>query len=235
MLFESLLDSVRAAPKPSCFSDSSFGEYKAYSFPPFSSTGAYSRRKELSLATLVRRLFSRLVRRFSILVRRLSEGEEGTCWGRCMSRLERLDCRRRGGGGGGAMELPVLSLETIRWEWRFDAIEEVRRMSATGEGDSEPSKVLRREDVALCPGVVVRIEPERCGSSVVDEFALEVLMSVSLAPCLERGGGGGDFATDEGSLMLGAEVVKELSTECWEEMVREELLRDLFPAVDVRS
>jgi hypothetical protein len=35
--------------------------------------------------------------------------------------------------------------------------------------------------------------------------------------------------------MLGAEVVKEVSTECWEEMVREELLRDLFPAVDVRS
>jgi hypothetical protein len=117
---------------------------------------------------------------------------------------------------------------------RFDAIEEVRRMSVGGVGDSE-SKVLRREDAASCPGVVVRIEPERCGRSVFEELALEVLMSDNLAPCLERGGGGGDFAADDGSLLLGAEVGKELSTECCEEIVKEELLRDLFPAVDVRS
>jgi hypothetical protein len=107
-------------------------------------------------------------------------------------------------------------------------------MSVGGVGDSE-SKVLRREDATSCPGVVVRIEPERCGRSVFEELALEVLMSDNLAPCLERGGGGGDFAADDGSLLLGAEVGKELSTECCEEIVKEELLRDLFPAVDVRS
>jgi hypothetical protein len=128
--------------------------------------------------------------------------------------------------------LAVLSLETTRWVGRLDAIDEVRRRSIAGAGDSE-SRVLRRES---CPGVVVRTEPERCGSSVLEEFALEVLMSDSLAPCLERGGGGGDFAMEDGSLLLwAAEIGKEFSTECCEDMVREELLRDLFPAVDVRS
>jgi hypothetical protein len=100
--------------------------------------------------------------------------------------------------------LPVLSLETTRWEGRLDAMDEVRRRSAAGDGDSE-SRVLRRESY---PGVVVRIEPERCGSSVLEEFASEVLMSDSLAPCLERGGGGGDFAIDCGSLLLGAGLDK---------------------------
>jgi hypothetical protein len=60
-------------------------------------------------------------------------------------------------------------------------------------------------------------------------------MSVNRAPCLERGGGGGDFATDNESLFLGGKLGIETSTDCCEDMVREELLRDLFPAVDVRS
>lgn len=110
-------------------------------------------------------------------------------------------------------------------------MDEVRRMSAAGEEDSD-SRVLRRES---CPGVVVRIEAERWGSSVLEEFALEVLMSVNRAPRLERGGGGGDFATDNGSLLLGAGLGTVASTECCEDMVKDELLLDLFPAVDVRS
>lgn len=112
---ESLLVSVEGAPADAnVFSLSSFGEYNAYSVPVLSSTGAYSRLSELSLATLVLRLLSRLVRLYSMLVRRLSAGddEKGT-FGRCWSRLDRLDCRRRGGGGGGG-KLPVLSPETAR-------------------------------------------------------------------------------------------------------------------------
>lgn len=80
MLLESLLPSPSFPPamfssRPSFFSLSSIGEYKAYSFPPFSSAGAYSLLNELSLATLVR-LCSVLVRRYSVLVRRLSVGDE---------------------------------------------------------------------------------------------------------------------------------------------------------------
>lgn len=71
---------------------------------------------------------------------------------------------------------------------------------------------------------------------MLEEFAL-VLISVRRAPWRERGGGGGDFAVamDEGSLVLGAGLGREGSMECWEDMVREELLRDLLPVVDERS
>jgi hypothetical protein len=146
-------------------------------------------------------------------VRRLSVGDDGM-FGRCRSRLERLDWRRRGGGGGGGIALPVLSLETMRWELRFD--DDVRRPSPTGDPGSE-SMVLRRDDSAVDIELPVRTDVERWGSSVLDELALDVLMSVNLAPCRDRGGGGGDFATDRDSLMLGAglgRLGRETSTEC---------------------
>jgi hypothetical protein len=83
----------------------------------------------------------------------------------------------------------MLSPETVR----LDATDELRWRSE-GSGSS----ILRREDCA------VRVEVERCGRSVLGEFAPDVLLSVSLAPCLERGGGGGDFAADKESLLLWA-------------------------------
>lgn len=49
---------------------------------------------------------------------------------------------------------------------------------------------------------------------MLDELALEVLMSANLAPCLERGGGGGDFAIASGSLLLGAGLGRDCSIEC---------------------
>jgi len=70
---------------------------------------------------------------------------------------------------------------------------------------------------------------------VLEEFALDVPMSVNFAPCLDRGGGGGDFATDKGSLLLGTGLASVASAECCEDRVRLELLRDLFSIVDVRS
>lgn len=173
------------------------------------------------------------MRRYSVLVRRLSVGElaEGMC-GRCWSRLDRL--RRRGGGGGGGMELFVLSLETVRWLGRVEDMDEVRWRSPVGEAGSE-SSVLRREEVGPWLDAAVRTEAERWGNSVLEELALEVLMSANLAPCLERGGGGGDFAVDNGSLLLGAGLGRGGSIDCCEDMVRDELLRDLLPAVDERS
>jgi hypothetical protein len=111
------------------------------------------------------------------------------------------------------MALPVLSFETTRWEVRFDEIDEVRRVSPIGDAGSE-SRVLRRDDIAPCNEFPVRTDAERWGSSVLDELALDVLMSVNLAPCRERGGGGGDFAMDNGSLLFGAGLGKEGSIEC---------------------
>lgn len=70
---------------------------------------------------------------------------------------------------------------------------------------------------------------------MLDESALDVLMSANLAPCLERGGGGGDFATDKGSFLLGTGLAGAASTECCEDSVRLELLRDLLSAEEVRS
>lgn len=78
ILLESFLVSSAAGCAPRMFSASSLGEYSAYSFAGnFSSTGAYSCLRELSLAALVRLLLSLLVRLFSMLVRRLSVGDEG--------------------------------------------------------------------------------------------------------------------------------------------------------------
>jgi hypothetical protein len=133
------------------------------------------------------------------------------------------------------LRLLVLSFETVRWGLRLDAIDEVRRRSVDDDAGSD-SNVLRRDDVGPREGVAVLVEFERCGSSVLDELALDVLISVSLAPCLDRGGGGGDFATDKGSLLLGAGFGGDTaSTDCCEEMVKEELLRDRLPVVDDRS
>ena len=64
---------------------------------------------------------------------------------------------------------------------RFDEIEEVRSRPGVGEEGSE-SKVLRRDKLAPCADVAVLTEFERWGSSVLEEFALDVLMSVNLAP-----------------------------------------------------
>jgi hypothetical protein len=99
------------------------------------------------------------------------------------------------------MLLPLLSFETTRGVLRVDEMEEVRRILAAGDAGSE-SKVFRRDVVASSAEPAVRTELERCGSSVLEEFALDEPMSVNLAPCRERGGGGGDFATNSGSLLL---------------------------------
>lgn len=120
--------------------------------------------------------------------------------------------------------MPVLSLETMR----EDEMDDVRRM---GDAGSE-SSVLRLEDEMPC---VERIDAVRWGSSVLEELALDVLVSFKRAPCLERGGGGGDFETDKGSLVVGVGLRSGASIECWDVMVREELLRDRFAVVEERS
>jgi hypothetical protein len=172
-----------------------------------------------------------LVLRISALVRRDSAGEEGTI-GRCWSKLDRPDCRLLGGGGGGGIVwLLALSLDTMRL-LRFDEMDEVRRMSIGEAGSDSASIVLRRlEDGPL------RVEFERWGSSLLEELGLDVGRSVKRAPWRERGGGGGDFtfAMDEVSLVLGVGLSNGGSTECWDEIVRLELLRDLFPVVEDRS
>jgi hypothetical protein len=121
--------------------------------------------------------------------------------------------------------LPMLSLETMR----VDEIDDVRR---AGDAGSESSVLRLEDDTTPC---VERVDAVRWGSSVLDELALDVLLSLSRAPCLERGGGGGDFATDKGSLALGVGLRRGASMECWDVMVREELLRDRFPVVEERS
>lgn len=56
------------------------------------------------------------------------------------------------------------------------------------------SRVLRREEGPREEEVVVvRMEVERLGSSVDEEFALEEVMSERRAPWREGGGGGGDL------------------------------------------
>jgi hypothetical protein len=110
------------------------------------------------------------------------------------------------------MLLPLLSFETTREALRVDDMEEVRCISAAGEAGSE-SKVLRRDVVALGVEPAAWTEFERCGSSVLEEFVLDELTSVNLAPCRERGGGGGDFVTDSASLLLKLGLWSATSTE----------------------
>jgi hypothetical protein len=114
-----------------------------------------------------------------------------------------------------------------------DDMDDVRFTPRTGDDGSEVS-MPPREDLWPDAEDPACKEPERCGSSVLEELALEVLMLASRAPCRERGGGGGDFATDIGSLLLDTGLAR-VSMVCCDDMVREELLRDLFPPVEVRS
>lgn len=242
MLLESFLVSVPALASVS--SASSRGEYSAYSLALLSSTGAYSCRRECSLAPLARLLLSRLVRRRSVLVRlcsvlvlRLSVGDDDGMNGRWWSRLERPEPGlRRGGGGGGGIPLP-LSLDARRILLRFDAVEAVRDMGASGS----PSSVLLREDGPR-DEPVVRTEVVRWGSSVEDELTLDEPMSDRRAPCLEGGGGGGGafelgvvvalLATSPG---VGVTPTGGTSRDCCEDNVNDELLLDLVSADDCRS
>jgi len=120
--------------------------------------------------------------------------------------------------------LLVLSPETVRWP---DATDELRWI----EDEESWSVALRRKGA----GAGARVDVPRCGSSAVDEFALELVMLVSFAPCLERGGGGGDFSVAKGSLVLGAGLGGVASTECCEPRVNDELLRALVEVIVVRN
>lgn len=76
-----------------------------------------------------------------------------------------------------------------------------------------------------------------CESSVVEEFALDVLMVDKECPWRREGGGGGGAFWAVAGCEVGSwlELIGGGSIECCDDMVREELLRDLFPAVEVRS
>jgi hypothetical protein len=162
---------------------------------------------------------------YSVLVRRLSVGEEEGMYGRCWSRLSLL---RLGGGGGGGIWLPVLPPETLR----FEDMELVRFTPGAGDDGFSESMVLRRDEGGSGIDRAVRTELDRCGSSVLEELALGLLRCANRAPWREGGGGGGDFAPEIGSWLCGIGLVRA-STECWEFIVRLELLRDLFPVVVV--
>lgn len=74
--------------------------------------------------------------------------------------------------------------------------------------------------------------------SVVDEFALDVPIVGNTDPlCLEGGGGGGALKEEEedvgSSFRPGLGV--GISIECWDDMVKDELLRDLVPIVVFRN
>jgi hypothetical protein len=64
---------------------------------------------------------------------------------------------------------------------------------------------------------------------------LDELMSVNRTPCRERGGGGGGFGVDWASLLLGTGLGMVASVECCDDIVKDELLRDLLPAVEFRN
>lgn len=75
---------------------------------------------------------------------------------------------------------------------------------------------------------------------MVDELALDVPISDSRAPCLEGGGGGGDFELAVVVAALAISPAVGTSRDCCEdsgceERVREELLRDRFSAEECRS
>jgi hypothetical protein len=89
----------------------------------------------------------------------------------------------------------VLPPETLR----CDDMELVLFTPAAGEDRGSESMVLRREEGGSGMDRAVRTELERCGSSVWEEFALELLRFAKRAPWREGGGGGGDFALESGS------------------------------------
>jgi hypothetical protein len=131
------------------------------------------------------------------------------------------------------MALPILSLDAIRMLLRFEAVDKVRFTSGTG-GSASPSNVLLRED-GPCAEPVVRTEFDRCGNSVVDELVLDVPISDNRAPCLDGGGGGGDFRLVAVVALLATSPGIVTSRECCDDNVREELLRDRVSAEDCRS
>jgi len=109
-----------------------------------------------------------------------------------------LDCRRRGGGGGGIV-LPVLPPETLRGIFRVEEMDDVRCMLGAGEDGSDSRVGCRGDDTVSGTDLGVRIEPERWGSWVLEEFALDSPRFASRAPRREGGGAGGDLAPGMGS------------------------------------
>jgi hypothetical protein len=80
-------------------------------------------------------------------------------------------------------------------------------------GDSESKVFLQGDDVPWADSVV-RTEAERCGSSVLDEFALEKPMFENRAPWRGGGGGGGDLTPSMGSLMFWLGLKTGPSSDC---------------------
>lgn len=119
---------------------------------------------------------------------------------------------------------------------RLFLLEEVREVANSGS----PSRVLLRED-GPCEELFVRVEVERCGSSVDEELALDAPISDSRAPCLEGGGGGGAFVLAAVVTLLalspGVGFTTETGTslECCDDSVREELLLDRCSTDECRS
>jgi hypothetical protein len=110
------------------------------------------------------------------------------------------------------MLLPMLSPDTFRWVLRVDDIEEARCTLGAGD-EGWDSRVLRRDNGGSGTDLGIRPELDRCGSSVLEEFALELPRLASRAPWREGGGGGGDFAPTNGSTLLGIGLCKA-SIEC---------------------
>lgn len=131
------------------------------------------------------------------------------------------------------MTLPVISLDAVRRLLRFDVVDDVRFTSGT-RVDRSPSNVLLRED-GPWDEPVVRTDVDRWGSSVVDELALDVPMSDNRAPCLEGGGGGGDFRFAAVVASLATSPGVWISTDCCDDSVREELLRDRCSTEECRN
>lgn len=137
------------------------------------------------------------------------------------------------------MTLAVLSPDARRRLLRFDAADEARFIPDSGN-DCSPSSVLLRDEGPR-DDAVVRTEVDRCGDSVTDEWAPNVPASASRDPCLEGGGGGGDFRLAVVVALLatspGVSSTPELgaSRECCDNSVKDELLRDGISAEECRS
>lgn len=132
------------------------------------------------------------------------------------------------------MLLFVLSLETAREAVRAERMEDVR-VRPDGEEGSEVS-VVRREERGFGEDAVGRAMAE---SSVEEDSALEVFIVGRALPWRREGGGGGGalwIAVWWGAnSWLWEESMGGRSVECCEDMVREELLRDRLPVVELRN
>ena len=95
--------------------------------------------------------------------------------------------------------LPVLPPETLRAVFRVEEMDELRCMLGAGEDGSDSRVTGRGDEVVSETDLGVRIEAERWGSWVLDEFALESPRFASRAPRREGGGAGGDLAPGMGS------------------------------------